>query len=118
MTAITPNLHGLGTELVNFYLLEEHSAVSVLVHCGGSLASKCRLTATMTVFETTKTGIVVGTAKITLAGGQRKPLRVKLNATGRRLLAANHKLRIRLKIAQTRTTGATALSTQTLLFRV
>jgi hypothetical protein len=95
-----------------------NSAASVLVHCKGSLGSKCRLTATLTVIETTKTVIVVGTAKITLAGGEIKPLRVKLNATGRRLLAANHKLRIRLKIAQTGTAGSTAVSTQTLHIRV
>lgn len=106
---------------------------SVPLHCTGVPAVTCKLTLTMTVTETLAGGkligltaakprkrkvVMVGTATVTLVGGQSRTLQSKLNATGRRLQALHphRKLKVTLRIRQVRGAGATVLSSQVVNF--
>ena len=68
--------------------------------------------------------VVVGSASVTLKAGQSRIVKISLNGTGRRLLAKRHKLKVRLRVAQTFASapGAAAIrprtvSTQILTFK-
>jgi Divergent InlB B-repeat domain len=95
------------------------STASVPVTCKGGSRSTCALALTLTAVETIKKGkvtavaatdakasesktvvVVLGTATVSLTGGQRKTLSVSLDRAGKRLLAARHRLPARLTIKQ------------------
>jgi hypothetical protein len=106
------------------------TVVSWLVSCAGAGGSTCTATASITVLETLRgrkvTGVVasarppirrrvvtIGTATITLAGGNIETLRVKLTRLGRRLLAARRSLAVKLTL----TSGNAEISSTTLTLR-
>jgi hypothetical protein len=89
--------------------------VSWLVGCAGADGATCTATASITVLETLRGGkvtgvaasaqppirrrvVTIGTAAVTLAGGNIETLRVKLTRLGRRLLAARHSLAVKLTL--------------------
>jgi hypothetical protein len=83
----------------------------------------------LTVVETVKAGkvtavaastrkVALGTKTVTLGAGRHLTVAVKLNAAGRHLLAARHRLRVRLVAAARGNGGRTStLRTQTLTFK-
>jgi hypothetical protein len=89
------------------------STVTLTVSCAGASGTKCAVTATLTVVETLRgskviavsaaksrrKSVTLGTGKVTLAAGRHASIKIKLNATGRRLLAARHTLRVKLGVA-------------------
>ena len=106
------------------------STVSANVTCTGPATGSCTITLTLTSVETSKGSrllavsaakkgkttrrtVTVGAVSVTLAGGQSETARVKLNATGRRLLGSLHKLPVELVCV----TGATTISTETLTLK-
>ncbi len=107
------------------------TTASLLVSCTGAAGTSCAITVTLTVVETVTGGrvtavsaaarkrtVTLGTAKVTLAVGHSAPVRVKLTAPGRRLLAARHRLRVKLTASsRTRTGGSAVARTQTVSFR-
>jgi hypothetical protein len=91
------------------------TVVSWLVGCAGADGATCTATASITVLETLRGGkvtgvaasaqppirrrvVTIGTAAVTLAGGNIETLRVKLTRLGRRLLAARHSLAVKLTL--------------------
>jgi hypothetical protein len=109
------------------------SNATVRVSCTGQPGTTCRLTLRMTVTErfvghrlvavTTRAHtrvkvLVIGTASVTLSAGQAKTVRIALNSAGKRLLAARHTLKVRLRITQASTPAAAAtVSNQVLTFK-
>jgi hypothetical protein len=60
----------------------------------------------------------VGSATVTLNGGESRTVRITLNSTGRRLLNARHKLKVTLRVTQTLASGhVTTLPSQTVTFK-
>ena len=57
--------------------------------------------------------IDVGRAKVSIPAGHTKKVRVKLNSTGRRLLAKQHKLKVKVEIRQ----GGRTVRTLTITFK-
>ncbi len=57
--------------------------------------------------------IDVGRAKVSIPAGHTKKVRVKLNSTGRRLLAKYHKLKVKVEIRQ----GGHTVRTLTITFK-
>jgi hypothetical protein len=61
--------------------------------------------------------VTVGTASVSLTAGQSQSIAVKLNRTGRSLLAKLHKVRAKLVVTQSHNDGTTAtISSQTVTF--
>jgi hypothetical protein len=89
--------------------------VSVPVSCASGGAS-CTVKAVVTVTETVhrkgdktkKKTVVLGSATITVAAGKTGRVSVKLNGTGRKLLATHHKLRVELTVTH-RVNGKTKM---------
>jgi hypothetical protein len=101
------------------------ASVSVPVRC--SAAGPCRVTVTLSVRETVRRGkviavsataaspsskrtVVIASKSVTIAAGHRMTVKVSLNAHGRRLLAARHRLRAKLTVAE----GRRAVITETI----
>jgi hypothetical protein len=99
-------------------------AANVKVTCGGAAGAMCSLSLRLTVVETLRghrllaasavghkggshRSVVVGTARVSLAVGQTRTVRVVLNRAGRRLVSRLHGLRATLQIRQTNIAGAT-----------
>jgi len=114
------------------------SAVNEEVSCTGASSATCELTLTLTVTETLKGGkvvgvsaskrkkkrpktvkrtVTVGSATVTLTGGQSKVVKVTLNAAGKRLLSSRHKLTAQLTTTQTTGGHSTVLSRRTVMFK-
>ncbi|HEV3093060.1 MAG TPA: nidogen-like domain-containing protein [Solirubrobacteraceae bacterium] len=112
------------------------STVSEQVSCAGVSSSRCELTLTLAVKETLKGGkvvgvsastkkrpkivkrtVTVGSATVTLTGGQSQLVKVALNATGKRLLASHHKLAARLTTTQITGGHSTVVSRRTVTFK-
>jgi hypothetical protein len=91
------------------------TAATVRITCKGG--TSCRVALVLTVRETLKGHkiiavsarhrakvthkvVVVGTASATISAGKSKSVRIGLNRTGRKLLAARHKLTAKLQITQ------------------
>jgi hypothetical protein len=103
------------------------STVTLTVSCAGAAGTTCAVTATLTVVETLRgskviavsaaksrrKSVTLGTGKVTLAAGRHASIKIKLNATGRRLLAARHTLRVKLGVAARSTFG----HNQTVIFK-
>lgn len=117
----TPAVAGLGHASVT------GTTVSVPVSCTGSSGTTCQATLTLSVVETlkgatvtavtaskpkpaktTKKLLTLGTASIRIAAGQSNTVRITLNSTGKRLLAARHSFKAKLTLTQA---GASATST-------
>jgi hypothetical protein len=94
------------------------------------------LTVTLTITETLKGGklvavsaskkkrsksvkrtVTVGSATISLAGGQSQLVKIALNATGKRLLSRHHKLAAELTTTQTTNGHSTVLSHTVVTFK-
>jgi hypothetical protein len=86
---------------------------SLTIACAGAAGSSCADSLALSVIETLHGGklvgvaaktkkrtVTLGTASVTLAGGQSKTVTVSLNATGRRLLAHRHSLSVKLTVKQ------------------
>ena len=104
--------------------------------CGGAAGAMCRLTLRLSVVETLRghrllaasavghkggshRSVVIGTARVSLAAGQTRSVRIALNRTGRRLVSRLHGLRARLQIRQTNIAGATTtVFSRTVAFKV
>ncbi|MDQ6744437.1 MAG: hypothetical protein M3Z27_00210 [Actinomycetota bacterium] len=71
----------------------------VLLTCVGVPGARCKLTLVLTVRRATR-GRVVGIGRHTLAAGRSEAVRVRLNRTGRRLLAVRHHLRATLTVTE------------------
>ena len=103
------------------------TTVSVPVSCTGSSGTTCQATLTLSVVETlkgrratavaaakpkpartTKKLLTLGRASVRIAAGQSQTVRITLNSTGKRLLAARHCFKAKLTLTQA---GATAAST-------
>ncbi len=101
-------------------------AASVKVTCGGTAGAICSLTLRLTVVETLRghrllaasavgrkggshRTVLVGTARVSLVGGQTRTVRVVLNQAGKRLVSRLHGLRARLQIEQGNITGSASL---------
>jgi hypothetical protein len=111
------------------------TTASLLVSCTGAAGTSCAITVTLTVVETVTGGgrvtavsaaaakarrrtVTLGAAKLTLAAGHSATVRVKLDATGRRLLAARHRLRVKLTASAQTSSGRLAVTrTETVNFR-
>ena len=86
--------------------------VSVVLACSGATGRSCTIKATLSTIEKLHGGhptaltaahlktVTVGSASATIPGGSRRTITIKLNATGRSLLAAFHKLPTRLAVVQ------------------
>jgi len=103
------------------------TTVSVPISCTGPRGASCQATLTLNIVETLKGGTVIavtankskpakttkklltlGSTRVGIAAGKSKTVRLTLNSTGKRLLAARHRVRAKLTLAQT---GASATST-------
>jgi hypothetical protein len=103
------------------------NTVSVPITCTGSTSCtvSLKLTATKTLrghkviavsarkTKVTHRTVVLGTTSATIAAGHTATVRISLNGTGRRLLAARHKLTANLTVAQ----GNRTISTQKVAFK-
>jgi hypothetical protein len=103
------------------------------VTCTGPTGAKCKLVLKLTVTEVFKGHklisvtaraklkrriVAVGIASVTLNAGETRTVRITLNGTGKKLLAKLHKLKVRLRVAQTLANGhATTILSQTLTFK-
>lgn len=94
------------------------TAATVPVGCTGGTASQCSIAATLTVSafvqalapdataidkkrnKPKRRTVAVGSARATIRAGRSKTLKISLNPTGKRLLAKNHKLKVKLVITQ------------------
>jgi hypothetical protein len=104
------------------------ATVMVPVSCTGRSRASCTATLTLTVTETVKGGkiiaitaankkpskphkkvMVLGKTSVRLSVGQRKTVKITLNAAGKRLLAARHTLKVKLALTQP---GSTATSSR------
>ncbi len=90
--------------------------VTVVVACNGPAGTRCALKAALTTVERLRGGhpsalsasaaaarskrVTVGSVAATLAAGTRQTITIRLNATGRALLARFHKLPARLAVVQ------------------
>ena len=109
------------------------TGVGVRLVCTGPVTATCRIVLQLTVTETlvhhrlvaisarpkargVRKVVIVGSAGLTLKGGQGRLLQVKLNRTGRALLKRHHPLRVRLRVAQAGVTPS-ALLNRVLTFR-
>ncbi|TMK99054.1 MAG: hypothetical protein E6G34_06020 [Actinobacteria bacterium] len=115
------------------------TAAYVPISCTGPTGATCKLRLRLSVIEVFRGHklvaltarkklkrklVVVGSASVTLKAGQSRIVKISLNGTGRRLLAKRHKLKVRLRVAQTFASapGAAAIrprtvSTQILTFK-
>jgi hypothetical protein len=113
------------------------SGTSASVHssCTGAAGATCRLVLKLTVTETfrghrlvavssrasrrrTHRVVTVGSASVTLTAGQSQTVRIGLNATGKRLLASHHGLKVTLRVTEaTGGSASTTVSTQTVTFK-
>ena len=87
-------------------------AVSIVLACSGSPGTNCTIKATLVTIEKLHGGrptalsaahlkkVTVGSTSVTIPAGSRKTVTIKLNATGRSLLAKFHKLPTRLAVVQ------------------
>ena len=107
------------------------STVSVPIACKGD--TSCTVSLKLTVVETlrghkviavsarkakvTHKTVVVGTATATIKAGGTKTVRIGLNRTGRKLLAARHKLTAKLTVTQRIAGRNRTLSTQKVTFK-
>jgi virginiamycin B lyase len=94
------------------------TAARIPISCKGSTGSSCELTATLTVTEKLRGGkviavtaasampkpkvVVLGTDTVSITAGQRKTVRIAMNAVGRQLLARRRALKVKLAITQPR----------------
>ncbi len=101
------------------------SVASVTIACVGAAGSSCADSLALSVIETLRSGklvgvaaktkkrtVTLGTASVTLTGGQSKTVTVSLNATGRRLLVHRHSLTVKLTVKQE--TGGKSVVVKTL----
>jgi hypothetical protein len=100
------------------------TAAVVSLGCSGMGGATCRIVVTLSVTETVKnraTGsghkarkktVVLGTATVTLTAAKTATVKLALNGVGRKLLAAQHKLAVKLLI----TTSGKPVSTRTVTF--
>jgi hypothetical protein len=100
------------------------TAVSVSVGCNGSTRTTCAVTVALTVIETLKGGrviavtaskskrktMVLGTAIVTLTGGQSKTVHIALSAAGKRMLAKYQSLKVKLTIREAGSVQTTVVS--------
>jgi hypothetical protein len=111
------------------------TSASLLVACAGASGQTCTVTLGLSVTETlkgaklvavsakqrkpktTKRTVVLGTATVTLAAGQREIVHVQLNAAGRRLLSSRHKLSVKLTLTQRQSGRTVTISSQTINFK-
>jgi hypothetical protein len=109
------------------------TTVTVPVRCapgGPSCAVQLQVTVTETIrggrviaitsrktTKTTRKVVVLGAARVTLAHGQSKTVRVLLNATGRRLPAKQHPLRAKVTVRKLGATAGPNVSVQTITFK-
>jgi hypothetical protein len=98
---------------------------TVKVSCAGAAGASCKVKLTLTVVETLKGGkltavaasakkttkktVIVGSVTVTIAAGKGETIMVKLNGTGKKLLAKHNPLKTKLTITQAgkTITGAT-----------
>ena len=100
------------------------STAKVKVRCVGTAGAMCLLTVKLSVVETLRgkrllaasavghkggahRGVVIGTARLSLAAGQTRAARIALNRTGRRLVARLHRLSAKLQIGESDLAGGT-----------
>ncbi|MGA2928644.1 MAG: hypothetical protein ABSG43_22170 [Solirubrobacteraceae bacterium] len=97
------------------------ASAMVPVSCAGASRTACSMSLTLSLIESLKGGkiiavaasgnharttkslkrtVVIGTATVTLPTGESRTVKVGLNATGQRLLAARHALKAMLAVAQ------------------
>jgi hypothetical protein len=107
------------------------TTVSVPITCKGS--TSCRVSLKLTVTETfrghklvavsarktkvTHKTVVLGTASATITAGRTQTVRISLNRTGRKLLAARHKLTAKLTVRQRVNGRSRTVSTQKVTFK-
>jgi hypothetical protein len=107
------------------------TTASVKITCKG--ATSCKVSLKLTVTETfrghkltavsarkqklTHKTVVVGTASATIRAGHNSTVKIKLNGTGRKLLAARHKLTAKLTVTQKINGRNRTLSTQKPTFK-
>jgi hypothetical protein len=101
------------------------TTVTVRVTCAGPAGATCRLALRLTVTETfkgkkllslsarkrkrvTKKVVALGATTLTLKAGETKTVRISLNRTGKRLLAQRHRLKVRLRVTQSLSSGKTS----------
>jgi hypothetical protein len=110
------------------------TSASVRVSCTGAPGATCKITAALSVTETVRAGkviaitasedkpkkriVVLGTARVTLAAGQSKTLKISLNTTVKRLLTARHKLKVKVTITATSAAKTVQVATKTITFKV
>jgi hypothetical protein len=82
-------------------------AVAAVVACTGSPGGRCNVKLTLTAGKRT-----VGTATVSLSGGTRRTVTVRLNAAGRKLLR-KQRLKVQLRV----TTGQRTVATKQLTLR-
>ncbi len=110
-------------------------AASVKVTCTGAAGAMCSLTLRLTVVETLKghrllaasavghkggshRTVLIGTARVSLAAGQTRTVRVVLNRSGRRLVSRLHGLRAKLQVSQSNIVGgASTVFSKTIAFK-
>ena len=81
------------------------SVAKVRVSCSGQAGAVCRLTLRLTAARghaahRGRGALLVGRASVVLRAGQARTVTVRLNRTGRRLLAHGRRLRVRLTVQQ------------------
>jgi hypothetical protein len=107
------------------------SAASVPVTCKGD--TSCKVSLKLTVVETfhghklvavsarkakvTRKTVVLGTASATIKAGRKATVRIGLNRTGRRLVAARHKVTAKLTVTQRIAGRNRTISTQKVTFK-
>jgi hypothetical protein len=113
---------------------------SVTMKCAGSATKSCRDKLTLRVVETVRGGkviaiaaqasptskgqgtrrertVVLASRSLTLAGGSNRTVQLSLSDTGRRLLAAYHRLHVELLVARTSGQTSRTVAMRTVTFR-
>ena len=130
---LTTSAPGDGTATAGHASVAGTSA-SVRISCAGSSGATCKVSLRLTAKETLKGGkviaaaarkkkithqtVTVGTASASLTAGDSQLVTVKLNGTGKSLLARLHTVQAKLVVSQSRSDGTTAtISSQTVTFK-
>ncbi len=116
------------------------ATASIQMRCAGAATTSCRDKLTLRVVETVRGGkviaiavqaspaspgkgprhqrtVVLASRSLTLEGGSTRTVTLSLSDTGRRLLAAYHRLRVELLVASMSAQKSRTVATRTLTFR-
>ena len=116
--SVTPPPPAIGTASVGRAKVNGKT-IAVRISCAGATGAQCRVTVKLTTRGRHHNVVKVGTASVTLTGGQARTVRITLNRAGRNLLAARHALKVKLTATQSLDGGhVRTVRTETVIIKI